>query len=225
MSQGTKTSGLFPPHASIKRKPAAIEPRAVQGHSAPSSFVIGATGPPSIADELPSPRQIVANAEGHPRQPAAGAPEKPAAVAGRRGFCDGPKSKVASRPKPAHARDAAGMVAPTHRPDLAAMVKTMMPRRFLAPFLAKSGQIPEAFSRQQSPLTASTVGTMPLPTERIQPEHSERGRRFGTGNWSSRTQKPWRSGGLARSKYPPAEPGALGGEPLKAAIGGATRPQ
>jgi hypothetical protein len=27
------------------------------------------------------------------------------------------------------------------------------------------------------------------------------------------------------SKYPPAEPGALGGEPLKAAIGGATRPQ
>ena len=29
----------------------------------------------------------------------------------------------------------------------------------------------------------------------------------------------------AFSKYPPAEPGALGGEPLKAAIGGATRPQ
>jgi hypothetical protein len=28
-----------------------------------------------------------------------------------------------------------------------------------------------------------------------------------------------------RSKYPPAEPGALGGEPLKAALGGATRPQ
>jgi len=30
---------------------------------------------------------------------------------------------------------------------------------------------------------------------------------------------------LGFSKYPPAEPGALGGGPLKAAIGGATRPQ
>jgi hypothetical protein len=30
---------------------------------------------------------------------------------------------------------------------------------------------------------------------------------------------------IDESKYPPAEPGALGGEPLKAAIGGATRPQ
>ena len=65
------------------------------GHKPPSSFVIGATGPPSIADELPGMRQIVANVEGHPRQPAAGAPEKPAAVAGGRGFCHGPKSKVA----------------------------------------------------------------------------------------------------------------------------------
>src|ERR1700687_5359381 len=55
------------------------------GHSAPSGFVIGATGSPSIADDLPGMHQIVANIEGRPRQPAAGAPEKPAAVAGGRG--------------------------------------------------------------------------------------------------------------------------------------------
>jgi hypothetical protein len=47
--------------------------RAGSGHKPPPSFVIGATGPPSIADELPRMRQLVANVEGHPRQHAAGA--------------------------------------------------------------------------------------------------------------------------------------------------------
>jgi len=41
------------------------------GHKPPPSFVIGATGPPSIADEMLSPRQVVANVEvirANPRQ-------------------------------------------------------------------------------------------------------------------------------------------------------------
>jgi hypothetical protein len=100
-------------------------------------------------------RQIVANVEGHPRRPAAGDPEKPATVADGRRFCHGPESKVAfnalasgsagcrhgTRPKPAHARDAAGMVAPSHRPDqprwsrplrLAASPRLGLPKRLPA---------------------------------------------------------------------------------------------
>jgi hypothetical protein len=61
------------------------------GHKPPPSFVIGATGPPSIADDFPGMCQIVANVESHPRQTAAGAPEKPAAVAGGCGFGHGPE--------------------------------------------------------------------------------------------------------------------------------------
>jgi glutathione S-transferase len=86
---------LFRPAANTGRDEKAMASRwcvwlaAGLGHSAPSSFVMGATGPPSMADELPSPRQIVANVEGHPRRPAAGAPEKQAVRGGRRAFCHG----------------------------------------------------------------------------------------------------------------------------------------
>jgi hypothetical protein len=66
--------------------------RAVLAATTLSPLRGGATGPPSIADELPSPPQIVANVEGHRRQPASGAPDNPAAVAGGRGFGHGPKS-------------------------------------------------------------------------------------------------------------------------------------
>jgi hypothetical protein len=47
------------------------------GHSAPSSFVIGATGPPSIADDLPRIRQIVANVGSALRFPVGAPPSAP----------------------------------------------------------------------------------------------------------------------------------------------------
>jgi hypothetical protein len=117
------------------------------GHKPPPSFVIGATGPPSIADDLPGMRQVAANVEvirANPRQ------VLPRNRGGWPWFL--PRAKIESRfqcplrpvlPDADMAAEACvrwrrrrhvGPFAPT---GLAAMVKTMMPRRFLAPWIAE----------------------------------------------------------------------------------------